>query len=70
MDEQEFNIRRDRAELVQSEEYKKIKKQQLEMIISYAASNGEPLEIRGMLKLIGKTDEWLSDFRKIQKQRR
>ena len=67
MDEQEFNTKRDRFELVNDEKYKKIKTHQLEMVLECARANYEPLEIRGMLKLIAKTDGWKDDFLKIRR---
>lgn len=69
MDEQEFNLKRDRFGLVTSENYKKIREQQLNMIVSMASSNLDALEIRGMLRLIGKTDEWKEDFIKLKNKR-
>ena len=68
MDEQEFNTKRDRYELVTTDVYKKIKNQQLEVILGLAKVNYEPLELRGMLKLIAKTDDWKEDFIKIRKK--
>lgn len=69
MDEQEFIEMRNKFEIVTSDIYAQIKKNQLEMIIDLAKNNYEPLEIRGMLKLIGKTDSWKEDFVKLNKKR-
>lgn len=70
MDEKEFNEKRDKYELVSSTVYKKIKEFQLEMIIGLAKSDGDEKEIKGMLKLIGKTDDWKRDFIKIKEKRK
>jgi hypothetical protein len=70
MDEKEFNEKRDRFGLVTSDIYKHIKEKQLEMIIGYAKRDYDEKEIRGMLKLIGKTDEWKEDFLKLQEKRK
>ena len=45
-------------------------KEQLEMIVGFARNNVEGNDIRAMLKLIAKTDEWEQDFKKIQDKRR
>lgn len=70
MDEQEFNQKRLRSELAKSEEWKEIRKEQLEMIIGFAKNNYEGNDIRAMLKLIAKTDDWETDFKKLQDKRR
>lgn len=70
MDEAEFNIKKDRSELVKSDTWKSIRKEQLEMIVGFARNNIEGNDIRAMLKLIAKTDEWEQDFKKIQNKRR
>lgn len=69
MDEQEFNLKRDRFGLVSSDTYKELRKQQLDMIVQFSLGDVEPLEIRGMLRLIGKTDEWRKDFIKLKAKR-
>lgn len=69
MDEKEFNLARDRFDLVATETYKKIRENQLNMIVDFSKSNCEPLELRGMLRLIGKTDDWRDDFIKIKSKR-
>lgn len=67
MDEQEFNIKRSRYELVTDDIYKKIKAHQLEMVLECARANYDPLELRGMLKLITKTDSWKEEFLRIKR---
>lgn len=56
-----------RKELVKSDIYKEIRTEQLEMIIDMARNGQEPLEIIGMLRLIGKTDDWEKKFEKAKK---
>ena len=70
MDEAEFNQKRDRSELIKSDVWKSIRKEQLEMIVGFARNSVEGNDIRAMLKLIAKTDEWEQDFKKIQDKRR
>lgn len=70
MDEAEFNQKRDRGELIKSDVWKSIRQEQLEMIVGFARNNVEGNDIRAMLKLIAKTDEWEQDFKKIQDKRR
>lgn len=69
MNEQDFNLKRDRFNLVSSDFYKELRKQQLDVIVKLSMADVEPLEIRGMLRLIGKTDEWKADFIKIKDKR-
>lgn len=70
MNEQEFNLKRDRFGLVSSDTYKELRRHQLDMIVDKARNNYEPLEIRGMLRLIGLTDEWREDFIKLKEKRK
>ena len=69
MNEQDFNLKRDRYGLVSSDTYKELRKQQLDMIVKFSVGDVEPLEIRGMLRLIAKTDEWRSDFIRLKDKR-
>lgn len=69
MDEKEFNQKRDRSELVKTDIWKEIRKEQLEMIVDFSR-NYEGNEIKAMLRLIAKTDEWEEDFTKAQERRR
>lgn len=56
-------------EAVESAEYQLIRERQVEMIIGLANSNIEPLELKGMLKLIAKTDTWQGDYDKELKKK-
>lgn len=69
MEEKEFNEKRDKYGLVCSEQYKKIRERQINMILGYARADYDEKELKGMLKLIAKTDEWKDDFIKIQNKR-
>ena len=68
MEEKEFYEKRDKYDLVSSSSYKKIKEFQIEIIIGLAKADYDEKEIRGMLKLIGKTDDWKRDFIKIKEK--
>ena len=69
MNEQDFNLIRDRSDIVSSEIYRELRKHQLNTIVDKAKNNYEPLEIRGMLKLIALSDEWKDDFLKLKAKR-
>ena len=69
MDEKEFDLKLRKCELAKSKTWKDIRTHQLEMIIGFAKNNYEGNDIRAMLKLIGKTDEWVEDFKKVQSKR-
>ena len=56
-------------EAVESAEYQLIRERQIEMIIGLANSNIEPIELKGMLKLIAKTDTWQGDYDKELKKK-
>lgn len=70
MNEKQYNCMRDKFYLVTSSEYKKIRQEQLEMIIDMAKTEIDPLEIKAMLRLIAKTDRWEEEFEKIDKNKR
>lgn len=68
MNEAEYQICKEKAALVKGETYAKIRMYQLNKIISLAKSSIDPLEIRGMLKLIADSDDWENQFiKKITK---
>ena len=62
MNEEEYQVLREKATLVKGETYAKIRMYQLNKIISLAKSSIDPLEIRGMLKLIADSDDWENQF--------
>lgn len=67
-----LDILKEKSELAQSPEFQRIRQFQLEEILSLSNSSLEPAEIRGMLKLIRRTDDWVSDYnrelRKLDKE--
>lgn len=65
-DIEELRVKR---ELLNSSQYQQIRTMELNMIVEFARTY-EPLEIVGMLKLIGKVDEWEKDFNKELEKRR
>ena len=60
---------KERYDLVTSDIYKQIRNKQIDMIIDKAKNNYEPIEIRGMLKIIALTDQWEEDFLKEKAKR-
>lgn len=64
----DINTLKEKADAVQSTAYSIVKKHQMEMIVSLGTSNIEPLELKGMLKLINKTDTWVDDYEKALKR--
>ena len=67
--EKKFNIARDKCELVKSDVWQEIRRNQLEMIIECARNGYEGNDLRAMLKLIAKTDDWEKEFTKAQSSR-
>jgi hypothetical protein len=68
--EKEFEAKRKNYDLVTSDVWREIRKNQLELIIDCAKNNYDGNDIRAMLKLIAKTDEWKKDFETAQKNRK
>lgn len=58
--QEELKILKEKADLVQSDIYKKIRNYQIEKIITLTST--DPLEVRGMMKLIKHTDSWLEEY--------
>ena len=67
--EKEFDIKLRRNELAKSEIWQNLRTHQIEMIIKIKKNNYDGNDIRAMLKLIAKTDEWEQDFKKAQANR-
>ena len=60
-----------KSELSQSKEWKEIRNNQIEMIIKYSTSSTyEASDIKAMLRLIAKTDEWQNDYDKFIKNKK
>lgn len=57
-----------RYTLAKSETYQHIRSQQLDEIVNRATSSITSDELRGMLKLIKLTDEWVSDYEDYRKR--
>lgn len=65
----ELEILKEKAELVFGSDYQKIKNYQIEKIITLSTSSIEPLELKGMLKLIAYTDNFKQEYeKKVKKQ--
>ena len=64
MREEEFYRARYRDDLANSDVYELIKEQQIEMLLEFSCTNIEPLELKGMAKLIAKTGNWKKDYDK------
>lgn len=60
----ELEILKEKAELISSNNYKKIRSYQIEKIIDLSTSEIDEKELKGMLKLIKNTDNWQSDYEK------
>lgn len=60
-----------KSELSQSKEWKEIRNNQIEMIIKYSTfSTYEASDIKAMLRLIAKTDEWQNEYDKFIKNKK
>lgn len=64
MRENQLRILKEKAEAVKSAGYQTVKKYQLDKILNLASSNIDPLELKGMLKLIASTNTWINDYEK------
>lgn len=60
-----------KSELSQTKEWKEIRNNQIEMIIKYSTSSiYEASDIKAMLRLIAKTDEWQNEYDKFIKNKK
>ena len=60
-----------KSELSQTQEWKEIRTNQIEMIIKYSTSSTyEASDIKAMLRLIAKTDEWQNEYDKYIKNKK
>ena len=57
-------------ELQQLTHYKEIRDLQIKKCLELSKSNIEPLELKGMMKLIATTDDWEKEFENILKDRK
>lgn len=65
----ELEILKEKAELVSGNDYQKIRNYQIDKVIALSTSNIEPLELKGMLKLISYTDNFKQEYeKKVKKQ--
>lgn len=64
----DLNILKTRAEAISSPQYAVIRNYALETIISLSSSSIEPLELKGMLKIINKIDQCNFEYDKALKQ--
>lgn len=64
----DIKIYKEKSELAQSPEFQRIRAYLFEEILSISNSNIEPAEIRGMLKLIRRVDDWVRDYLIEQKK--
>lgn len=64
----DLNILKERADAVNSSQYSVTRNYALEMIVSLSSSNIEPLELKGMLRLINKIDQFPLEYDKALKQ--
>lgn len=68
--QEDFDYKRYKHDLVKTKEYLGVRQEQLNLILDLAAKNYDATEIRGMLKLIAKTDNWEDDFNKILRSKK
>jgi len=66
---EKFELAKFKASLISGGTYKDIRDLQLKKILELSKSDIEPLELKGMLKLIASTDNWAKEFEDIQKER-
>lgn len=63
----DIEILQERADLIKSAQYKKIREYQLEKIVDLSSSDIDEKELKGMLRLIKHTDSWLNDYENKKK---
>lgn len=63
----DIEILQEKADLIKSAQYKKIREYQLEKIVDLSSSDIDEKEIKGMLRLIKHTDSWLNDYENKKK---
>ena len=63
-----LDIYKEKAELAKSSQFLRIRQFQMEEILSVSNANIDPAEIRGMLKLIKRTDDWVRDYETMLKR--
>lgn len=66
----EFEKLKKLKEKVESSGYQLIREWQLNKIVELSLSNIDPVEFKGMVKLIAKTDNIVEDFNRYVKQQR
>lgn len=64
----DIKIYKEKAELAQSPAFQRIRTYLFEEILSISNSSIEAAEIRGMLKLIRRIDDWVIDYEYQQKK--
>lgn len=70
MNKEKFDTAKYKASLVESSFYKEIRDLQIKKCLELSKSNIEPLELKGMMKLIATTDDWEKEFENILKDRK
>lgn len=60
--EQKLKYFKYKKDLVDSEQWKQIRAEQLNKIVELSTSNIDEKELKGMLKLIAKTDNWSNKY--------
>lgn len=70
MNKEKFDTAKYKASLVASSFYKEIRDLQIKKCLELSKSNIEPLELKGMMKLIATTDDWEKEFENILKDRK
>lgn len=63
----DIEILQEKADLIKSAQYKKIREHQLEKIVDLSSSDIDEKELKGMLRLIKHTDSWLNDYENKKK---
>lgn len=63
----DIEILQEKADLVKSAQYKKVREYQLEKIVDLSSSDIDEKELKGMLRLIKHTDSWVNDYENKKK---
>lgn len=65
---EKFDIAKVKAMLASSQTYQSIKNYEIEKILELSSTNIEPLELKGMLKLVAWVDGWNKEFERLNKE--
>lgn len=64
----DLDLLQKKAELIEGNDYKRIRQLQLERIVNLSNTQIDPVIFKGMVKMIYDTDQWKDDYTKAKKK--